>query len=103
RELVKPVETSPEGLIDEPHQYTDTTLTPYPNKDTVIARQDSSDSAEGSAPDAPSPSWRNGVFPEPLGLTPGHLLELAPRLSSYVSTRSADLSWPAIVDAADCG
>src|SRR5271154_4835497 len=36
RELVKPVEIDPEGLADEPQQYTPTTLTAYPNKDTVL-------------------------------------------------------------------
>jgi replication initiation protein RepC len=37
RELVKPVETNPEGPADEPQQYTLTTLTANPNKDTVLA------------------------------------------------------------------
>jgi replication initiation protein RepC len=100
RELIKPMKANPEGPADEPQQYTFTTLTLYPNKDTVLAQQDSSGAAGELVPEAPSPSRRNGLFPEPLGLTPGHLLELAPRLSPYVPTGSADITWPAIIDAA---
>jgi replication initiation protein RepC len=101
RELVKPVETNPEGPADEPQQYTSTTLTLYPNKDTVLTQRNSSGAAGEPVPEAPSPSRRNGLFPEPLELTPGHLLELAPRLSPYVPPGSTDLTWPAIIDAAD--
>jgi hypothetical protein len=48
-------------------------------------------------PETPSPSRRNGLFPEPLELTPGHLLDLAPRLSPYVPPGSTDITWPAII------
>jgi replication initiation protein RepC len=101
RGLVKPMETIPVGLASEPNQYTSTTLTTYPKKDTVTAHQDRSSAAAEPVPEASSPSQRNGLFPEPLGLTPGHLLELAPRLSPYVPTGSADIAWPVIVNAAD--
>jgi replication initiation protein RepC len=101
RELVKPVEMNPAGPVDEPQQYTFTTLMVNPNKDTVIAQQDRRDTAGEPVPEAPSPSRRNGVFPESLELTPGHLLELAPRLSPHVPAGPADLTWPAIIDAAD--
>ena len=94
------VETNPEGPAGEPQQYTPTTLTAYPNKDTVLAQRDSSGASGEPVPETSSPSQRNSLFPELLGLTPGHLLELAPRLSPYVPTGSADLAWPAIVDAA---
>ena len=101
RRLAESVETDPEGLAGEPHQNTDTTLKAYPNKDTVTARQDSSRPAGTQEPQAPSPGWRDGLFPEALGLTPGHLLELAPRLSPYIAPELTEITWPAIVDAAD--
>jgi replication initiation protein RepC len=101
RELVKPMETNPEGPASEPHHYTTTTLTIYPIKDTVPAQRHSNGATSEPAPETPSPSRRNGPFPESLGLTPGHLIELAPRLSPYVPAGSAALTWPAIVDAAD--
>ena len=101
RDLVKSVETNPEGPASEPQQYTLTTLTTYPNKDTVLARQDSSRAAAEAGPEAPSSLRQTGLFPESLGLTPGHLLELAPRLSPYVPAGSStDITWPTIVDAA---
>ena len=101
RDLIKLVEINPEGLASEPQQYTSTTLTLYPNKDTVLAQRNSSGAAGEPVPEAPSPSRRNGLFPEPLELTPGHLLDLAPRLSPYVPPGSTDITWPAIIDAAD--
>jgi replication initiation protein RepC len=101
RDLIKPVETNPEGLAGEPQQYTATNLTIHPNKDTVLAQRDSSGATSEPVPETPSPSRQNGPFPESLGLTPGHLIELAPRLSPYVPAGYAELSWPAIVDAAD--
>jgi replication initiation protein RepC len=101
RELVKPVEINPEGPTGKPQQYTSTTLTAYPMKDTVLAQRDSSSAAAEPVPETPTPPQRNGLFPESLRLTPGHLLELAPRLSPYVPTGSTDLTWPAIVDAAE--
>jgi replication initiation protein RepC len=36
-----------------------------------------------------------------LGLTPGQLVELAPRLTGYIPPRTPDLTWPVIVDAAE--
>jgi replication initiation protein RepC len=65
------------------------------------ARQTSSRPAATREPQAPSPGWRNGLFPEALGLTPGHLLELVPRLSPYIAPEPTEITWPAIVDAAD--
>jgi len=100
----RPHQTSgnkPRGLASEPQQYTFTTLTVHPNKDTVLAQRDSSGAAGEPVPETPSPSRRNGLFPEPLELTPGHLLDLAPRLSPYVPPGSTDITWPAIIDAAD--
>ena len=101
RKLAKTVEINPEGLADEPHQYTITTLMVYPEKDTVIAQRDSSRPAATPEPEAPPSVRRSGLFPEPLGLTPGHLLELAPRLSRYTAPGPTEITWPAIVDAAD--
>jgi len=101
RKLAEPVNTNPEGLASEPHQYTTTTLTAHPIKDTVTAHQDSSRPAATPEPKAPSSGWWNGLFPESLGLTPGHLLELAPRLSRYIAPGSSEIAWLTIVDAAD--
>jgi len=101
RKLAEPVKTNPEGLASEPHQNTSTTLTAYPKKDTVIAHPDSSRAAATLEPQATSPARRNGLFPEALGLTPGHLLELAPRLSPYIAPEPTEITWPAIIDAAD--
>jgi replication initiation protein RepC len=95
RELIKPVETTPEGPINEPHQYTNTTLTAYPYQDTVIARQGSNHAGVVSEP-VSSPC--EPVEPPYLRLKPEQLVELAPRLERYVNTPAP--AWPDIVLAA---
>jgi replication initiation protein RepC len=106
RGAIQPVETSPEGLENEPH-VTTTNLTQNLS-DTVIAAEGSSRAApavpkpqgwERSGME-PSPSPRTELFPEKLRLTPAQLLELAPRLEQYV-TPGQDVSWAAITGAAE--
>lgn len=91
-----PVETDPKGSENGPH-ITTTNLTTHNLPDTVIAGEACSEPEEP----APKPVERSSLFPERLGLTPGQLVELAPRLSPYVPPRVRDLSWSAIVDAAE--
>ena len=55
RKLAESVETDPERLASEPQQHTTTTLTAYPNKDTVVAHRDSSRPAATQEPQTPSP------------------------------------------------
>jgi replication initiation protein RepC len=112
RALIKPVESNPEGLVDEPRQFTTTTLAENPT-DTVIARRKSR-SAEGTAPKAPasaSVAPALGAFPEQgtrgleltlpsLRLTPMQLVELAPRLARYIEHTLDTLTWPDIVNGA---
>ena len=99
RDLIKPVENDPEGLADEPRQYTTTTLKEHPYQDTVVARRGSSPGGEAtpksptSAPVAPTLSG--------LRLTPAQLVELVPRLERYVEAAAAPLSTTAIVNAAE--
>jgi len=98
RATAKPVDSAPEGPENRPLNTT-TTLIESNLIDTVTAIEGSS-RAEGTAPE-PSTSRKGGMFPEHLGLTPGQLTELAPRLSPYVPPRTRDLTWPVIVDAAE--
>ena len=70
RELIKPVETDPMGLENEPHS----TITTLPVNDinhTVIARRESSRIAGTPAPDDPCPSRPDGLFPQRFSITPG--------------------------------
>jgi replication initiation protein RepC len=100
RDLIKPVETVPMGEKNDAYS-TSTTLTPNHLNDTVIASEESSQSEVERAGQTPSaPSRLNHLFPESLNVTPGTLVELAPRLTPYIPARTRDMDWPAIVDAA---
>ena len=99
RELIKPVEKHPEGLADEPHQYTITTLIPINPLDTVIAQRDSSPGGKGEP--LPSPSGRTDSPERFLNLKPAQLVELAPRLERYLQRNLAQPAWPDIVNAAE--
>ena len=93
REAVK---KDPEGPENEPH--TTTTNLTMNLKDTVIASEPSS-RAERPAPQ-PKPSTTARTTPETdLRLKPAHLVDLAPRLGSYVTADQP--TWPDIVAAAD--
>ena len=98
RELIKTVETNPEGLANEPHQNTTTTLISLNPSDTVVARQASSPG--GEATPLPSPSERRDSPECSLTLKPAQLVELAPRLKSYLHQLERP-AWPDIVDAAE--
>ncbi len=110
REAQPPVEISPEGPVNEPHNIsTNRKIKP---KDTVIAAEESS---RGAAP-PPSPSvpettadpettaedFGDSVAFSPFErvekLHPGELIELAPRLAEHVQQRFPD--WHDVVDAA---
>jgi replication initiation protein RepC len=99
RELIKPVETHPMGGENAPHS----TITTLPDNDinhTVIARRESSRVAAITAPDNPCPSRPDGLFPQRFSITPGQLVELAPRLASYMPPRFNDMTWTAVIEAA---
>jgi replication initiation protein RepC len=106
REMVKPVETDPEGLAGEPRQYTTTTLTEN-LLDTVIAHHESSRAADAvpkapaSESVAPAPGSSPGQPLPSLRLTPVQLVELAPRLQRYVAAVLTALTWADIVNAAE--
>jgi replication initiation protein RepC len=94
-----PVNSDPSGPENRP-LITTTTLKNINLSDTVIASERSS-GAETPVPQARPSGGGERLFPEHLGLTPGQIVELAPRLASYVPPRVRDLTWPAVVDAAE--
>jgi replication initiation protein RepC len=108
REAGKPVETSPTGPRDEPHSI-DTNLTENPS-DTVTAQEASRLPPPPAAPpcppvSAPPPAPPKSALSKPtigaaqeFRLKPAQLLDLAPRLGSYVTNTTP--SWTTIVDAA---
>jgi len=98
RQLIKSVETNPMGVENDPHS-TNTTLTTNDINHTVIAHRESS-WVKADAPIAPHLSTPNRLFPESLQITPAQLVELAPRLSSYMPARFNDTTWTAIIEAA---
>jgi replication initiation protein RepC len=100
RALIKPVERTPLGELEDTHS-TSTTLPDNDLNHTVIASEDSSRAEAGPAPQDPSPPPpQQQLFPETLKITPVQLVELAPRLAPYMPARFNDMSWAAIVEAA---
>jgi replication initiation protein RepC len=99
RELIKPVETHPMGGENAPHS-TNTTLPANDINHTVIATEQSSGVAARPVPDDPCPSRPDGLFPQRFNITPGQLVELAPRLASYMPARFKDMTWTAVIEAA---
>jgi replication initiation protein RepC len=106
RDLIKPVDSNPEGLADEPRQYTTTTLGENLS-DTVVAQRESSRAAEAvpqasaSEPVSPAPASSSGQVLSSLRVTPAQLVELAPRLERYVENAPNGLTWPDIGRAAE--
>jgi replication initiation protein RepC len=108
RDAGKPVETSPEGLENEPHTIS-TNLSENPS-DTVTAPEASrsappsqppsspSVSAPPPGPEAPTPTKASIGAEQEFRLKPAQLLDLAPRLARCVT--DATPTWTAIVDAA---
>ena len=95
----RPVSNDPEGPENRLPNTT-TTLKNSNLTDTVIANQESSlvepSVLERRTLRAPQ------MFPEYLGLkSPASLVDLAPRLAPYLPPRVRDISWPAIIEAAD--
>lgn len=107
REMVKSGETDPEGLAGEPRQYTTTTLKENLSEVTVVARRESSRSADpvpkaaASESVAPAPGSSPGQALPALRLTPVELVELAPRLQRYVAAVLTALTWADVVTAAE--
>lgn len=99
RDLIKPVERTPMGAENDTHSTT-TTLTANDINHTVITANQCSRVEAPPVPQPPFPSKPQHLFPESLQITPATLVELAPRLASYMPARSSDMSWPAIVEAA---
>ena len=97
--LLKNVNKTPSQAEIAPHQYT-YKPTPYPEQDTVIACNTSSEPQEepvplSAAPEAPK-RLENGMVH---GICPDELVRLAPRLKPYL--RRPNPTWPEIIDAAD--
>jgi replication initiation protein RepC len=99
RELIKPVEKTPQGEQNDALNTT-TTLMANDINHTVIASEGSSQPAARPVTQDPSPPHSDTIFPEALHLTPVTLVELAPRLAPYMPARYDDKSWPAVVEAA---
>jgi replication initiation protein RepC len=99
RQFIKPVETDPTEPENRPHS-TSTTLMANDIHHTVIASDDCSRAETKPKPfNAPSPE-ANEAFPEKLQITPHGLVELAPRLASYMPARADARDWPALIEAA---
>ena len=92
------VNPDPLGAENGPHQYTYKPSL-YPEQDTVIASEESSQTGGEAVEPQPPPTRREA--PEGgrvLKLAPDELVRLAPRLKHYL--RRPDPSWPELVDAA---
>ena len=97
--LLKDVKKDPLGSRNAPHQYT-YKPNPYPQADTVITSEPSSETAEASVPPSPAPGPRETPDKGRLhGIRPDELVKLAPRLKPYL--RRPNPTWPEIIDAAD--
>lgn len=95
RDLAEPVETSPEGPVNEP--LTTTTNLTVSKTDTVIASEERSPAAAA----VPEPQASPPVVTADPGyrIKPGELAELAPRLGRYLG--GGDPGWSDILAAAD--
>jgi replication initiation protein RepC len=97
--LLKDVKKIPSQSEIAPHQYT-YKPTPYPQQDTVIASNTSSEPQEDLVPLPAAPELRmrseKGMVH---GIRPDELVWLAPRLKPYL--RRPNPTWPEIIDAAD--
>ena len=97
RDLIKPVENSPQGEQNDAHS-TNTTLNPNDINHTVITSEESS-RAEAKPLKAEA-SQEAKLFPERLNVTPAQMVELAPRLAPYMPARFNDMDWAALIEAA---
>ena len=97
--LLKDVNKAPSQPENAPHQYT-YKPTPYPQQDTVIASNTSSEALEAPVPfsataEVPKRPEKSSVH----GIRPDELIKLAPRLKPYL--RRPNPTWSEIIDAAD--
>jgi replication initiation protein RepC len=97
--LLKNVKKAPSQPENAPHQYT-YKLTPYPEQDTVITSNTSSEApaapvSSSAAPESPQRPEKGTVH----GIRPDELVNLAPRLKPYL--RRPNPTWSEIIDAAD--
>jgi replication initiation protein RepC len=97
--LLRDVKKDPSQSENAPHQYTYNPH-PYPQQDTVIASKTSSEVQEApvplsAAPESPNRPEKGMVH----GIHPEELVQLAPRLKSYL--RRPNPTWSEIIDAAD--
>ena len=105
REVSKPLDTSPERLVREPHIRS--TNKPFDPKDTVTAAEGGRRAARPEPISSPSAPHTDEVLEDSLTfkpferierLHPAELLELAPRLAAHTWQQFPD--WNEIVDAA---
>jgi replication initiation protein RepC len=107
RGVSRSVDTSPEGLVDEPHSISTNRSIDF--KATVVAAGEGSrvlttapqSQASGNGADDFEPSIVFKPYERIEQLHPGELLELAPRLAEHINQRFP--SWADIVDAAGGG
>ena len=97
RRFIKAVETDPKEPENRPHNTT-TTLPANDINHTVITSEKCS-RAEAKPLKTP-PSQEDRLFPESLNVTPALMVELAPRLASYMPAHYDDKSWPELIEAA---
>ena len=97
--LLKDVKKNPLGSENAPHQYT-YKPNPYPQEDTVITFETSSETAAAPGPPSQTPGPRETPEKGKVhGIRPDELVRFAPRLKSYL--RRPNPTWPEIIDAAD--
>jgi replication initiation protein RepC len=97
--LLKGVKKAPSQPENAPHQYT-YKPNPYPQQDTVIAFDTSSEAREAPVPSSATPEVANRPEKGMVhGIRPEELVKLAPRLKPYL--RRPNPTWPEIIDAAD--
>jgi replication initiation protein RepC len=97
--LLRDVKKAPSQPENAPHQYT-YKPNPYPEQDTVITSNTSSEVQEApvsspAAPEAPKRPEKGTVQ----GIRPDELVKLAPRLKPYL--RRPNPTWSELIDAAD--
>jgi replication initiation protein RepC len=97
RRFVKTVETNPTEPENRPHNTTTTLPANDINHTVITSERCSRDEAK---PLKNPPSQEDRLFPERLNVTPAQMVELAPRLASYMPARYDDKSWPELIEAA---
>jgi replication initiation protein RepC len=108
RQLIKPMETYPKGEENFTLN-TFTSLKANQLTDTVIASEACNrteakplnpTSSQEEKPFRSTSSRDSELFPERLNVTPAQMVELAPRLATYIPPRYDNRSWQALIEAA---